>query len=362
MPRLRRAVMHRGFTLIELLVVIAIIAVLIALLLPAVQAAREAARRTQCINNLKQIGLGVHNYISSNELFPPSAVKGGWTFLGNGFTWRASILPQMELGPQYNSINFSIQLNAPGGAGPAMLTVWYLNLNVFLCPSDGQGQTPTGYVPYGDTGTYSVITPPDTNRNYVPVSNYMMSFGDNYAIGPLSANNPWETPSGTTPPIGTPQIGFNGYWGRNFTWPTPDSTRTGSMRGFADYYDGQTASMASVTDGTSNTILCGESLPLEDPNNEMWGFTGGASGVTIPLNWKTNKLKTQCTDGGNYGSVDWNCRFSYAARGFKSRHPGGVNFLFADGSVKFLKNSINRVTYAALGSRNGGEVTSADAY
>ncbi|MHC5539956.1 DUF1559 family PulG-like putative transporter [Singulisphaera rosea] len=346
----RSRVRSRGFTLIELLVVIAIIAVLIALLLPAVQAAREAARRIQCTNNLKQIGLGIHNYISSQDMFPPSAVKGGWAFTGNGMTWRAAILPQMELGNQFNTINFSLQLNE--SPGPAMLTVWYTTFNVFLCPSDGQGQAPAGYVPYGDNGTYSVVSPPDPNRNYVPISNYMMSFGDNYAVGPLTATqNPWETPYGTT---ANPQIGFNGFWGTNDT--------NGIMRGFADYRDGRTATIASVTDGTSNTLIVGEGIAQEDPNNEMWGFTGGAAGVTIPINWKTNKPKSACTDGGPYGSSDWNCRFSYVARGFKSRHPGGANFLFADGSVRFIKNSINRVTYCALGSRDGGEVISADAY
>ena len=350
--KVRRGV-RSGFTLIELLVVIAIIAVLIALLLPAVQSAREAARRTQCVNNLKQIGLAAHNYISTNDMFPPSAVKGGWAFTGNGMTWRAAILQQMELGNQFNAINFSLQLNE--NPGPALLTVWYMTFNTFLCPSDADGQSPPGFVPYGDTGTYSVVSPPDPTRMYVPISNYMMSFGDNYAIGNLTATaNPWETPYGTPAVPPTPQIGHDGFWGTN--------TNGGQMRAFADYRDGRTATIASVTDGTSNTIFVGESLASEDPNNEMWGFTGGAAGVTVPLNWKTNKPKTACADGGSYGSSDWNCRFSYAARGFKSRHPGGANFLFADGSVKFLKSSISRVTYAALGSRNGGEVVSSDAY
>jgi prepilin-type N-terminal cleavage/methylation domain-containing protein/prepilin-type processing-associated H-X9-DG protein len=342
---------RRGFTLIELLVVIAIIAVLIALLLPAVQSAREAARRIQCTNNLKQIGLASHNYLSTNDVFPPSAVKGGWAFTGNGMTWRAAILQQMELGNQFNSINFSLQLNE--SPGPAMLTIWYTTFNVYLCPSDAQGQTPPGFVPYGNQGTFSVIIPPDTTRNYVPVSNYMMSFGDNYAIGNLTAQqNPWETPYGTTAIPPNPQIGYDGFWGTN--------TNGGSMRGFADYRDGRVASIASVTDGTSNTILVGESLPDEDSNNEMWGFTGAAAGMTVPLNWKTNKRGAGCD--AQFGSPDWNCRFSYAARGFKSRHPGGGNFLFADGSVKFIKTSISRVTYAALGSRNGGEIVSSDAY
>ena len=207
-------------------------------------------------------------------------------------------------------------------------------------------------------GTYSVTPPPDPNRQYVPVTNYYMSFGDNYAIGNLTPTaNPWETPYGTTAVPPNPQIGHNAYWGRSTNGV--DGT-SGRMRGFSDYFDGQVASIASVTDGTSNTIFAGEGLPLEDPNSEMWGFTGGALGVTVPLNWKTTR--PTCLDGKSYGSSDWGCRFSYAARGFKSRHPGGGNFLFADGSVKFLKNSINRATYAALGSRAGGEVVSADAY
>ena len=348
MPQRLLGQKRRGFTLIELLVVIAIIAVLIALLLPAVQAAREAARRTQCVNNLKQMGLGVHNYISSNDMFPPSAVKGGWSGTSSGISWRAAILPQMELGNQFNAINFSLNFGA--AANSAMSSVWYTTFNVFLCPSDATGQSPAGFVPYGNAGTFTPAPPPDPNRQIVPVTNYYMSFGDNYAILPLVGANPWETNGTAVPPA--PQIGYNGFWGTN--------NAGGTMRGFADYSTGGTATLASVTDGTSNTLIIGEGLPDEDPNSEMWGFTGTASGVTIPINWKTNKRGSGCD--GNYNSTDWNCRFSYAARGFKSRHPGGANFLFADGSVRFLKNSINRVTYAALGSRNGGEITSSDAY
>jgi prepilin-type processing-associated H-X9-DG protein len=112
-----------------------------------------------------------------------------------------------------------------------------------------------------------------------------------------------------------------------------------------------------VTDGTSNTIIVGEALPSQDSNNEVWGASGSASGVTIPINWFTGKPYA------GFGACSpWNTKASYAARGFKSLHPGGANFLFADGSVHFLKNTINRVTYAALGSRAGGEVTSSDAY
>ncbi|WZP00918.1 DUF1559 domain-containing protein [Isosphaeraceae bacterium EP7] len=355
---LRRTSSRPGFTLIELLVVISIIAVLIALLLPAVQSAREAARRIQCTNNMKQMGLATHTYISQCDLFPPGAIKDGFGNTGNALTWRAMILPQMEANNQYNAINFSIT-NAL--AAPAMATVWYTSIAAFLCPSDGQGQSPVGFAAYGGpNGSMGVITPPfppntpvgSTGVQLMPVSNYLMSFGDNYAVETLvGTTNPWETPNASSAGV-NPRIGYNGYWGT--------TSNSGSMRGFSDYTTGGTATMASVTDGTSNTVLYGEGLPDEDANNEMWGFTGGSAGVTIPLNWKTNGRNEACV--GNWNSVDWTCRYSYAARGFKSRHPGGANFTFADGSVRFLKSSINRASYAAIGSRNGGEIVSSDAF
>ena len=115
--------------------------------------------------------------------------------------------------------------------------------------------------------------------------------------------------------------------------------------------------LVSNTDGTSNTALIGEALPAEDGNNEFWTASSAGSGMTIPLNWKTDMMVCNYADQTNLKH-----RCNYAARGFKSRHPGGANFAFADGSVKFLKNSINRLTYCALGSRNGGEVISADSY
>jgi prepilin-type N-terminal cleavage/methylation domain-containing protein/prepilin-type processing-associated H-X9-DG protein len=351
-----RRTSHRpGFTLIELLVVISIIAVLIALLLPAVQSAREAARRIQCTNNMKQLGLATHTYISQTDLFPPGATNGGFNFTSNALNWRAMILPQLEANNQYNSINFSVLM----GQNPqAFATVWYSTIAGFLCPSDGIGQSPAGFVPYGGpNGTVTPAAPPvppnnPTGTALVPVSNYHMSFGDNYAVETLvGTTNPWETPNASSMGV-NPRIGFNGWWGSN--------NNAGSMRGFSDYSTGGTASIASVTDGTSNTILYGEGLPDEDANNEMWGFTGGAAGTTIPINWKSNTRYDACV--GNFSSVDWTCRYSYAARGFKSRHPGGANFTFADGSVRFIKSSINRVSYASLGSRNGGEIVSSDAF
>jgi prepilin-type processing-associated H-X9-DG protein len=175
-----------------------------------------------------------------------------------------------------------------------------------------------------------------------------------------NGNNPWETPC-SGPVAGQPQIGIAGFWGTTYDCAITGTNLGGVMRGFSDYRTGGTTTMAGVTDGTSNTLLVGESLPSEDANNEFYTATAASLGITIPLNWSTKR--TVCSDGQPFFQTsDFGCRGSYAAHGFKSRHPGGVNFLFADGSVHFLKNTINRVVIAALGSRNGGEVVSSDQY
>jgi len=352
-----RAKKHRGFTLIELLVVIAIIAVLIALLLPAVQAAREAARRTQGVNNMKQMGLAIHNYHDQQGIFPPSTIslapgQGGWGAWSNSnVSWRILILPNMEQNPVYNSINFLLQ----NGGGDTIATAWYARLSVYSCPSDGQN---TGFTPQNSpVGSYAMYCPnrPGTTTQEVPTTNYYMSFGDNYAVLPLSGANPWETPF-PIPAGTTARIGWNGFWGTRGVIAAPAGD-VEAFRGFADYRTMNVTNMAGITDGTSNTIIVGEGLPDQDANNCVWDATGAAAGVTVPINWYTG------APYAGFGSgAPWNARASYAGKGFKSRHPGGANFVFADGSVHFLKNSINRVTYAALGSRAGGEVISSDAY
>jgi len=118
--------------------------------------------------------------------------------------------------------------------------------------------------------------------------------------------------------------------------------------------------IASITDGTSNTLMVGEVLPAQTADSNFWNNNGCTFGTTVPINWQT--LRTP-TDGSlPWGSADWQNRFSYASKGAKSKHPGGANFCFADGSVHFLKNSISLATYCALGSRAGGEVISSDSY
>jgi prepilin-type N-terminal cleavage/methylation domain-containing protein/prepilin-type processing-associated H-X9-DG protein len=356
---------RRGFTLIELLVVIAIIAVLIALLLPAVQSAREAARRIQCTNNLKQIGLALHNYHDTQLCFPysvagtPPGSSTGWgAWTTQDISWRLLILPNMEQTNVFNSINFQI----PGNFGPiygaVQATAWYTTLNVYSCPSDATPRfvayaTATGSYPYAEGNSPKN---PATGVITVPVVNYHYSFGDNYAVYPLSGANPWESPGPVT--NGSPRIGWNGFWGTTGVIAAPAGDVEAGMRGFADYRTmTKPASITSVTDGTSNTLIVGETLPVQDANNELWGATGTASGCTLPIN-----LFTGAISPASFGTTVWSSRFSYANRGFKSNHPGGANFLFADGSCHFLKSSISLVTLCALGSKAGGEVLSSDSY
>jgi prepilin-type N-terminal cleavage/methylation domain-containing protein/prepilin-type processing-associated H-X9-DG protein len=378
--RPRRA---RGFTLIELLVVIAIIAVLIALLLPAVQAAREAARRAQCTNNMKQLGLALANYTDQFGTYPPGGItKNGnpWDAGANALNWRAMVLPMMEGGNVYNAVNFSVNSDTTGagsGAGSAVsaafFTAYKVTFTSWLCPSDGEngnGQLPNGQLGSGNPrGQYcNQVTDPSTNKATltVPVSNYAGSFGDNYCGGVLCNNLPWETPWNGNPPLGAPRIGWNGYWGTNFGLPGGFTAGAGIMRGFFDYRLTQApATIASVTDGTSNTIIVGEMMPSRAADSNFWFQNGGVHGMTVPLGWNSNTVdpnSASCATNWQQPSAPLGCRFGAAAKGFVSQHPGGGNFSFADGSVRFLKKTINMATYCALGSRAGGEVTSSDAY
>jgi prepilin-type N-terminal cleavage/methylation domain-containing protein/prepilin-type processing-associated H-X9-DG protein len=371
----RRA--QRGFTLIELLVVIAIIAVLIALLLPAVQAAREAARRTQCVNNLKQIGLAFANYESANSIFPLGAMtavdsiqNSGWgpQTQNNGVSWVALTLPYLEQNNIYSSINFQVHI-LDGLAQPDFATAWYTKISVLQCPSDGDqnGFRADGNSGGGGLGQYAVTSAPlnpNGGGRMVPVSNYLVSFGDNYCIGALTmgATFPTETPYTLWPnPPGLARIGWPGYQGTyaDINANLPPTGTPGSLRGMFDVATNQSVTIASITDGTSNTIAAGESLPAQRADNNVWQFSANANGTTVPINYPT---PLNCDTAGGFGTSNWASRCSYANTGFKCKHPGGANFLFADGSVHFLKQTISMQTYCALGSRNAGEVASSDSF
>jgi len=362
-----RGVRRVGFTLIELLVVIAIIAVLIALLLPAVQSAREAARRAQCVNNLKQIGLGLHNYESANGSFPPGVITyqespldcglGG----GRGFTMQALILPYMELSTVYNSINFSWHsggTQAGQSAGAINRTGMITQINSYVFPSDFQ-QTP-----------YNI----SQSLNGYSQTSYAGSAG-NYDIWHWYCGCPAQV-GGLC--VGGVEVKPDGVFGKNYTFR-----------------------ISNITDGTSNTMFVGETARFKnDPDQIFNSWSRGlwfgsnspgasrpqGSASTVPRMNAAFQLNDTVTfpnsaTVGVTGDVDgWLYVSSPDFRtlgqfGFRSQHPGGANFLLGDGSVKFLKETISMGTttytpaasrdigvYRKLATYSGGEVISADAY
>jgi prepilin-type processing-associated H-X9-DG protein len=368
------------------LVVIAIIAVLIALLLPAVQAAREAARRAQCTNNLKQVGLALANYQDNYGSYPPGGITqtgitsptelgNPWAAGANQLNFRALVLPQMEGNTVYNAMNLSINPTAPGTLG-AQFTAWNTVFTSWLCPSDGNnggGRVPNGYnggnQQNANWGPQPINPATGTYAPLIPVSNYAGSFGDNYCGGVLAGQGlPWETPFTATPIPPQIRIGWNGYWGTSFGGTSGFVPGAGTMRGFFDYRATQRPpNIAGVTDGTSNSIIVGEVLPSNAADSNFWMQNGGYAGMTVPLGFNSNTITPVA--GGACSSSTWQsasapvgCRYGSSAKGFISLHPGGANMAFADGSVRFLKNSINLQTFCALGSIKGGEVVSSDSY
>jgi prepilin-type N-terminal cleavage/methylation domain-containing protein len=321
----------RGFTLIELLVVIAIIAVLIALLLPAVQSAREAARRAQCSNNLRQIGIALHNYHDTVGTFPSSfwrtqdnpAWPGARPRRPQFHSWIAMILPQLEQSPVFNSINFSLPVNGDipglttGNLGlKANHTATMTLINTLTCPSD----------PSPNFSTFARV---DTGVGWDFVRNVPRNFGDNHP------DDPTYWPFQSLP--ASRDFGFGEL-----------NTFTGMMT-----RDGGTTSIRDFTDGTSNTFAVGESL-FEACDWFTWpNPNGSTAGSAIPINYKVTKHNADA--GDRRDSRNWRVGF-----GFKSQHPGIVQFLFADGRVQAVKETINRNVYRALSTRNQGEIVSSD--
>jgi prepilin-type N-terminal cleavage/methylation domain-containing protein/prepilin-type processing-associated H-X9-DG protein len=383
MSRTRTIILKGGFSLIELLVVVMIIGVLIALILPALAASREASRRAQCANNLRQIGIALLSYESAHGSFPLGGIArlvgtapelNGWTNsdgLGftNGLSWRALILPQLDQNPLFNNFNFGVPVDGGAPDKGAGFTFWMTSLAVFVCPSDSGhedgfrssnaddsnfGQWPQGGTPPIDPATGS-------SASQAAVKSYDGSFGDNYSVTTLLASSPWETPCGAELPRGQTRIGWPGFWGTTYGCDeAAGRNQGGTLRGIFDYRTGQFTRLRSVTDGTSSTIIVGEGLSAQRADSTLWDANSATAGTAIPMNLLTDRAP--CSDGIMWTTLDVGCRFSFASAGFKSEHPGGVNFLFCDGSVRFVKETIARSTYAALGSKAGGEALTAESF
>ncbi len=298
--------LRRGFTLIELLVVIAIIGILVALILPAVQQAREAARRTQCRNNLKQIGLALHNYHDSFLMFPP-----GYIAVGNGphpahdgtngAGWATMILPQLEQGNLYDLFNSNLSI-----ADPANDEFRQQPLAVFRCPSDRQ---PDLWDIKHEDGSGTVLA-------RLPIANYVGSFGK-------------EEVSGCENAPGTPPV-----------------RSSGQCVGSGPLYHNSSVPLRQFSDGTNHTLLVGE---RRTNKTEGWLST-----------WVGMVPEGRDAFVRVLGSVDHlpNDPASHFDD-FSSHHTGGAHFLLGDGHVQYISDSMDLSIYQALGTISGSEIIGA---
>jgi prepilin-type N-terminal cleavage/methylation domain-containing protein/prepilin-type processing-associated H-X9-DG protein len=341
-----------AFSLIELLVVIAIIAVLIALLLPAVQGAREASRRVQCANNLKQIGLALHNYLSVFDTFPPGRVRLRVDYEGRCFSTFTQILPQLEQIAAFNSINFMLnsddENDADLGSGQNA-TVRYLMVNTFLCPSD------FGQKVWGERAPSNYLV--NTGTTY-PISLFCASklpitgiFFDNSSV--RIAN----VPDGTSQTVAVSETIKSEHGSPIALDWDGHSTTTGFVLTRGATNNGGGPELMSYNDQCT-----GAGLLLLNLRGSSWIL--GIPAITMYSHDRTpNDLRIDCIGGLTHSRCQIDTldasSLSVSAR---SRHPGGVNALFADGGVRFVKSSINLLPWRALGSRNGGEAVSAGDY
>lgn len=323
-----------GFTLIELLVVIAIIAVLIALLLPAVQQAREAARRTQCKNNLKQIGLAIHNYESTYGTFPMGNMWAG-SNLSSGYCWISYILPYIDLTNDYNQLNFSypnycgVFIGLSETTNPSFNWTWRTSKPALNCPSDpnagGAFKGTTG------SGAYTVASGTMATGSYFGVM----------GSTPLVAQ--------TTP---TPITGVDCTGG--FFWSDPFRCNGSSVYNGVFYNNSKTR-ISDITDGTTNTIMVGE-RGMDQFKGMGWPLCGRGYNPTAGAIGSGFGDQLLTTGTGFFNPTKPFSNYGIQSYIFWSNHAGGAQFTLGDGSVRFLSYNISNAIYQGISTRGGAEV------
>ncbi len=385
---------RRGFTLIELLVVIAIIGVLIALLLPAVQSARESARRTQCVNNLKQLGLAVQSYITQSNVLPAQTTQNALFANGKSnvqwwASWTAGLLPHIEQQPLYNALNFNLpMLEMAAPSSGANTTVGLTTISILLCPSESLHQVQsfsftagasgypgqfavTNYASnYGGPATIRACSGtivPNMGKNNL-VFNLITQAGEKppASAGPVRVQTIIDGVS-TTALFSEHMLAINSLTSAPVTRVTPGGNN--GKRGLFPIAISVLIDQASLTNTQSFIAAC-KSVPgttqatFDGSFGAQWLLSADFATANNAYTHFMTPNSLSCTGTPDASTFISNSTWGGigAAITATSNHPGGVNVAFGDGSVKFVKDAINIQTWWGLGTRAGKEIIGADAY